>query len=75
MEKYAGKIQKERMHQLSSYARETPQAIQNMSLSGQVDGSLKVNLLGGHDFVLLPERAWTLLVAWYGGGPLHFHAR
>jgi ubiquitin C-terminal hydrolase len=58
-----------RSRSLSHTSGDRPGPIKNGDLEGQVANSVKVNLLEGHDYVLIPPALWIQLSNWYGGGP------
>ena len=49
---------------------ERPLGVNNSDLEAtELKGALKPNLIEHHDYLLVPEEMWNLLVDWYGGGP------
>ena len=59
------------LRQLSHKYGEKPGPIRNETLSGEITGSIKINLREGHSYVVVPPTLWDLLHSWYGGGPMY----
>mgnify|MGYP006088524281 CR=1 FL=1 len=58
-----------RSRSLSHTSGDRPGPFDNYHLQGDDKGTLKLNLLEGHDYVLIPDALWKHLENWYGGGP------
>jgi ubiquitin C-terminal hydrolase/Ca2+-binding EF-hand superfamily protein len=58
-----------RSRSLSYTSGDRPGPFDNYHLEGDMKGTLKLNLLEGHDYVLIPDTLWKHLQNWYGGGP------
>jgi hypothetical protein len=46
-----------------------PGPIDNSDLQGSHPDLIRLDAVEHEDFVLIPDAAWTQLMAWYGGGP------
>jgi hypothetical protein len=53
----------------STIIGDKPNVIDNTDIEGENEGQLKQNIQLNRDFILLPKRAWELLLEWYNGGP------
>ena len=58
-----------RSRSLSHTSGDRPGPFDNYHLEGDVKETLKLNLLEGHDYILVPAVLWKHLKNWYGGGP------
>ena len=58
-----------RSRSLSHTSGDRPGPFDNYHLEGEVKETLKLNLLEGHDYILVPDALWKHLKNWYGGGP------